>query len=361
MKRRIVCFHLLNDFSGSPKVLHDVLEGLLEDGHEVDLVTSRGGVLDTLKNGRLRRRSHSYAFSSNPLVTIFRYTAAQFLTFCMAFRYFFRRDVIFYINTILPVGPAIAGRLMGKRVIYHYHENAFVKGRFYTTLAKVMERIAHGIICVSAYQASFLKRKRGVEVVPNALSTDFIDKLHPDQAASFERKTVLMLSSLKAYKGTVEFINLARLLPEFKFVLVINDTPEAIRQWMDKEKMVLTGNLTIHPRTSDVARFYNSSSLVLNLSDPRLFIETFGLTALEAMSCALPVIVPEVGGIAEMVEDGVNGYHIDCKDTNRLVNAIKSILTDKDTYMSLSSEALDVSCRFKRDAMLKKISYRLFN
>ena len=79
MKRRIVCFHLLNDFSGSPKVLHDVLEGLLEDGHEVDLVTSRGGVLDTLKNGRLRRRSHSYAFSSNPLVTIYGCPISYFL------------------------------------------------------------------------------------------------------------------------------------------------------------------------------------------------------------------------------------------------------------------------------------------
>ncbi len=361
MKRHIACFHLLNDFSGSPKVLHDVLEGLLEEGCEIDLVTSKGGVLDTLQSPRLRRRSYSYAFSASPVLTMLRYVAAQFVTFCMAFRYLFRRDVVFYINTILPVGAAIAGRIMGKRIVYHYHENAFVKGRFYVTLAKVMERLADRIICVSAYQASFLKRKRDVAVVPNAVSPEFISTLKPDPVAAFERKTVLMLSSLKGYKGTREFLELAAALPEFKFILVINDTSDAIRQWMDKEGIAVTENVTVHPRTSDVASFYNSSSLVVNLSDPRLFIETFGLTALEAMSCALPVIVPEIGGIAEMVNDGVNGYRIDCKDKDRLVRTIKLILTDKDVYMRLSREALAVSRGFSRDAMLQNISYQLFN
>ena len=40
--KKIVCFHLYNDYSGSPKVLKVVLEGLLQRGCAVDLVTSRG-------------------------------------------------------------------------------------------------------------------------------------------------------------------------------------------------------------------------------------------------------------------------------------------------------------------------------
>ena len=46
--KRIICFHLYNDFSGSPIVLRMVLEGLLRKGFKVDLVTSNGGVLDEL-------------------------------------------------------------------------------------------------------------------------------------------------------------------------------------------------------------------------------------------------------------------------------------------------------------------------
>ena len=37
---RIVCFHLYNDYSGSPKVFSQVIEGLLQKGYKVDLYTS---------------------------------------------------------------------------------------------------------------------------------------------------------------------------------------------------------------------------------------------------------------------------------------------------------------------------------
>jgi len=51
-------------------------------------------------------------------------------------------------------------------------------------------------------------------------------------------------------------------------------------------------NLQIISRQNDVTPFYNEASIVLNLSDKQRFVETFGLTALEAMSAGLPVIVP---------------------------------------------------------------------
>ncbi len=239
--KRIVCFHLYNDYSGSPKVLKLVLKGLLEKGVGIDLVTSRGGVLDELKgNGDIRFSTYRYRFSTHGAVTMVRYTLVQLYTFLVAFRYAFRRDVVFYINTLLPVGPALAGRLMGKRVVYHYHENAFVKGVFYRSLAWAMQRLASEIICVSAYQASFLKRKKGVTVVPNALPKEFVEQLHPNVEAAFERKTVLMLSSLKEYKGTREFIELAAGMPQYEFVLVINDTQENINSYLSDIQHVAT-------------------------------------------------------------------------------------------------------------------------
>lgn len=232
--KRIVCFHLLNDYSGSPKVLRTVLEGLLAKGYFIDLISSKGGILDELSHPNLKRKfTYRYRFSTNPLVTMLRYSAIQIYTFIVAFRYLFAKDTVFYINTILPAGPAVAGWLMRKKVIYHYHENAFIKGRFYRLLAWVMQLLADKIICVSAYQASFLERKKRVEVVPNALPAQFVSQLHPNPTEAFERKTVLMLSSLKKYKGTREFIKLANDLPQFNFVLVINDTQGNIDKYLD--------------------------------------------------------------------------------------------------------------------------------
>lgn len=231
--KHIICFHLFNDYSGSPKVLKTVLNGLLEKGYRIDLVSSQGGVLDGLSHPGLRRKfTYRYCFSNNSAVTMFRYMAIQVYTFFVSFRYLFDKNVVFYINTILPIGPALAGCLMSKKVIYHYHENAFVKGRFYRLLAWGMQKLADEIICVSAYQASFLKRKKRVKIIPNALPSEFVAQLHPNPSKAFDRKTVLMLSSLKEYKGTREFIRLAADLPQFKFVLVINDTRENINEYL---------------------------------------------------------------------------------------------------------------------------------
>ncbi len=347
--KHITCFHLFNDYSGSPKVLKMVLKGLLDKGYRIDLVSSVGGILDELQHSNLRKYSYRYCFSQSPIITMLRYTGIQLYTFFLSFRYLFNKDAIFYINTLLPIGPALAGRLTGKKVVYHYHEDANTKGMFYRLLAWAMQKTANNIICVSAYQASFLNRKKGITIIPNALPDEFVNQLQPNIHEAFKQKTVLMLSSLKKYKGTYEFIKLAINLPELNFVLVINDTQDNIDKHLKSTGVM---NLTIYPRQENVAPFYNNASLVLNLSDKEQFVETFGLTALEAMSCGLPVIVPTVGGIAEMVEDGINGYRMDVQELDEIKNKIVLILSDEPLYLRLSKNALVFSRKYREERMI---------
>lgn len=355
--KRIVCFHLFNDYSGSPKVLRMVLEGMLKKGYRVDLASSKGGVLDDLLHyPNLRKHSYPYRFSSNGAVTMLRYALVQIYTFFLSFRWLFYKDAVFYINTLLPVGPALAGRLMGKRVVYHYHENAFVKGAFYKMLAAMMERLAHRIICVSEYQASFLKCREKVTVIPNALPEAFVKRLKPDPEAAFGRKTVLMLGSLKEYKGTKEFIQLSQRMPQYNFILVINDTQENIDKYLNDNNLNMGGdNLTIYARQSDVFSFYNSSSIVLTLTNPKLAIETFGLTTLEAMTNALPVIVPIKGGIAELVEDGINGFKTDVNDMELIEKQISMLFGAKEFYIKMAKKAWSYSKAYDAGQMRMQI------
>lgn len=356
---QIVCFHLYNDFSGSPIVLRMVLEGLLRKGFRVDLVTSNGGVLDELIGmDGFTKHSYFYRFSTNSAVTMARYAAVQIYTFLLAFKWIFKRDVVFYINTLLPAGPALAGRIMGKRVVYHYHENAFVKGFFYKILSWMMQRLAHEIICVSEYQASSLADRSKVRVIPNALPTTFVDKIKPDTERAYNQKNILMLASLKSYKGTREFIQLSAKLPEYRFTLVLNDSQENIDEYISENRLdnTIGKNLRIYPRQNDVTPFYNQASLLLNLSDKNRIIETFGMTVLEAMSAALPVIVPTEGGVAEMVDDGVNGYKIDISEMDNIIRRIREMLTDKDTYARMSQNALARARLYDSDNMTEKIA-----
>lgn len=356
--KRLICFHLFNDFSGSPKVLWMVLGGLLESGQwSMEIVTSKGeGALSDL-DGRKGVRMHRYAyrFSGNGVVTMLRYSWVQLYVFLLSFRYLLSRNMVFYINTILPVGAALAGRLMGKRVVYHYHENASVKGSFYRMLAWCMQKLASEIICVSEYQRSFLKREMGVTVVPNAVPEAFVKQLKPNPEEAFDRKRVLMLGSLKRYKGTQEFVELAARMKNYAFELVLNETPENIAAFWKDSGMTQPENLSVYPRQNNVALFYNRASVVLNLTNKEMAIETFGLTALEAMSAGLPVIVPTVGGIAEMVEDGVNGYRIDVRDLDRIEAQIEALFSDWTLYERLAHGALDRATLYREREMVNRI------
>lgn len=355
-KSKIVCFHLFNDFSGSPTVLKGILQGLLDKGENIDLMTSRsGGVLDKLHSPLLKRHGFNYKFSGHPAVTLLRFFYAQICMTLFALRYTFKKDTVFYINTILPVGPALIGKLSGKKVIYHYHENAFVKSSFYRALTKVMEQIADSIICVSAYQASFLKRKNDIHVIPNCLSADFLNKAKPDAEAAFERKNVLMIASLKEYKGVEEFIKLAEMMAEYRFTLVLNAEREEISKWLSDKNINVPDNCVINPRTNDVAPYYHDASLVLNLSNADLFVETFGMTVLEAMSSGLPVIVPTVGGVAELVEEGVTGFKISSKDLQSICYTIRDIFSDKKKYLELSKNTVLSSMNFNGEKAIREI------
>lgn len=345
---RVLAFHLFNDYSGSPRVLASALTALHQSGAAIDLFTSEGGVLDGVASlPGVNFHPIKYRFSERGIVTIARLLRAQMVAFRKLLATPRRSDDVVYVNTILPFGAAIAARLTGRRLIYHYHENAYAKGRVYRALAVMMQRLAHRIICVSDFQASRIARTTGVTVIPNSVAASLAAQLHPDPEAAITRRKVLMLSSLKEYKGTRELFRLAATLPDVNFEVVINDSEENIQDWMTRNELTAPSNLKLSPGSNNISTFYNRASIVLNLTNPEMAVETFGLTAAEAMTAGLPCVVPVTGGIADLVTDGVNGFRIDVKELPRIADTIHHILDDKELYLRLAQGALAKAPEFE--------------
>jgi glycosyltransferase involved in cell wall biosynthesis len=351
---RILAFHVFNDYSGSPKVLRSNLEGLARSGYQIDLFTSRGGVLDGLSQSGVKIHHFNYHFSTFLPLTALRSLKVQIIMLYYGLKYG-HKDSVFFINTIMPLGGAIAGKILGAKVVYHYHENAFIKSAYYRFKAKWMERLADEIICVSEFQKSYLNRQTNVCVIPNAIPASFKEKLRPNSEEAFKRRNVLLLGSLKGYKGVSEFFTLANNLKNLSFMLVINDEQVAIDNYITNNNIQVPSNMTIYPRQKDVTPFYNQASIVLNLSNKKKILETFGLTAIESFAAGLPVIVPTEGGIAELVKDGYNGYKIDVQNLDVIEKRLVEIFQNKDLYLSLSENAIKESCKYDEQFVLIQI------
>jgi glycosyltransferase involved in cell wall biosynthesis len=282
---------------------------------------------------------------------VFNLFVSQLLLFFKLLRYS-RKNVVFYINTLMPWGAALAAWVMRKRVIFHIHEIS-VNPRALNFWCKwVAKNTADDIIYVS----EFIKRKKNISIgrkhlVHNALSPKFVAKTIPN----FRRDefTILMLCNLKVYKGVIEFVQIARFLPQYKFEMVLNATDDDINAFF--KNIRFSENLIIHSSQPTVHRFYARASLVINLSHPDKWLESFGMTVLEAMNYGLPVIVPPRGGISELVIDEYNGYHLPYTDLDKIVSTIIKIAENPELYMKLCNGAKEMVKKFNYAEMIENV------
>lgn len=350
---RIVCFHLYNDYSGSPKVFSQVIEGLLQKGYKVDLYTSNTeGFLSNIEG--VDYHLYSYKWTKSKFKTLLLLIYAQLYIFITSLSFIKQKDVLFYINTICPIGAVLAGKCLKIPVLYHIHEkyvNPNILHKFYEFIWTHFS--THSIFVSKYLQKQYNIQKKNTYVVYNSLSIDFIDKIRIKHRTQ-NSFNVLMVCSLKKYKGIDVYVELAKRMPQCKFELVLNASNIDIKSYFKNVTIPL--NLTIFPAQSSIHDFLYRADLLLNLSIPTMWIETFGLTLLEAMAYRIPVIGPPVGGPLELIEEGYNGFCVDARDIVSLQDRISHIF-DIDNYNKYSMNSYTKSLDFNFSRMIDSVEY----
>lgn len=340
---RVIAVHLLNDYSGSPKVLMQLLKGWTKNNIETHLYTCSGreGFLSDVP--KVNNHFYWYRFAKNPIVRLLFLVTSQFL---LALKLLFQlqKNDVLYINTVLPFGAGCIGKLKGCKVIYHIHETSIKPQILKKFLFGMVRWSATEVVYVSNFLAHEEPTKQKKLVIYNVLEDRFVKQavLHLNKVK--ETKIVLMICSLKAYKGVNEFLKLAQINPQFTFKLVVNAAKNDIDFYFKNDSV--PSNLIIYPTQKDTHPFYQEASVLLNLSDRNLWVETFGLTILEAMAYGLPVIVPQVGGVVELVEEGKNGFLIDSKNITLLSEKLSMMLENATVYDQMSRHAVAKSAFF---------------
>ena len=340
-KRKIIAVHLLNDFSGSPLVFRQALEVLQRQGDEIHVYTSSGG--KGFLSGIPDADYHffRYRWSPNKYLTLFFYLFSQTGLF---FRLLFslNRDSVVYVNTVLPFGAMLAGFFRGCRVVVHVHETSVKPALLKKFLFGITDMTANDVIYVSEYlKKSRPLTKTNQHVIHNCLPDSFIRNI---TKMEHNAGSVLMICSLKAYKGIYEFADLARHFNKYLFELVVNASQKELDEFF--RGFDVPQNLNIHPVTEDVHKYYRNAALVLNLSLPDQWVETFGMTVLEAMSYGIPVIVPPVGGVTELVEHNVNGFLCNSRNMKKLKTYVTLVMENTQVHKTLAEESAKKSAQF---------------
>jgi glycosyltransferase involved in cell wall biosynthesis len=354
----IVFCHLLNDRSGSPTVLRSTIEALGTHDKALLFIGSQGrGVLE---GANVMTRRYWYRRSRFQIVTLFNYLLSQVLLYWALSR---SRDIphdaTVFVNTLLPFAAMLWGRRTKRTVVVHIHEVSISPAPLRRLLTRFAASCADHLIYVSEDHLDRLPiYGPPAEVVSNPISPTLIKKSKsvqyvPRRTGAFE---VVMLASLRSYKGIEEFMALAyelRLHDDISFTLVLNAKFEEVCAF--KCRWAFVDNVSLHPRTNDPSLFYANADLVLNLSRQNEWIETFGLTIVEAMAFGVPVIVPTVGGPKEIVSHGIEGYCIDSYDSAALKIAILELAHNPNTAIAMSKAARARSREFSFDAYVGKL------
>ncbi len=111
-------------------------------------------------------------------------------------------------------------------------------------------------------------------------------------------------------------------------------------------------NITFLGQRSNMAEIYAQSNVIALISH----FEALPLSIIEAMSCAKPVIATDVGGVPELIANGVNGILVKKGCVDDIVAAFEK-LRNKEVRTIIGSKAKTIYCeRFTEDFMIESLS-----
>ena len=332
-----IFFHPKDDHTGSTKVLADTIEREYINKKVFCVATDNNskGFLSDNKNIKIIR-IHCPLINGKRikyLSTFIYYIHAMYIALFYGSRY-----NVFYINTIMPFYATVAGSILRKKIIYHIHEKFQKK----TLITKIAEHIFCNIPSTAYFVSQYTKdqyvmNKKSTAIIKyNSLSSAFLKNIHLTPVKDRKLNQIIMISSLSPAKGILTFVQLAQLMNHYRFSLIISSDVKSINDFFGED---IPSNLKLIPAQSNIHPFLQNSDLLLNLSIPELWIETFGLTILEAMAYGIPAIVPNMGGPTELVKDEYNGYCVNVTDLSDISQKITHILTPSN-YHSFAQNAL---------------------
>lgn len=172
-----------------------------------------------------------------------------------------------------------------------------------------------------------------IEVIPNFICALHYKRLEDSplraELAPNGEKLLVHVSNFRAVKRPIDCVEiLAKLKEQGQKVrlVMVGDGPERSAAYYRAEQLNVKNDVVFVGKQANIADYLGVSDVFLLPSE----LESFGLAALEAQACELPVIATRIGGIPEVVNDGETGFLSDIGDIDKMTRDTLSLLSDND-------------------------------
>jgi len=208
--------------------------------------------------------------------------------------------------------------------------------RSYLPITRFSIEQSDGVTTISRYLLNQTIKdfdiKRPMEVIPNFVNCDLYSRTeNPELRAKYapNGEPVLMhLSNFRPVKrltDVVEIFAIVRAKMPAKLVLIGDGPDRGSAEFLVRKKK-LQKDVLFLGKQDQVYEKLSLADLFLMPSE----LESFGLAALEAMACEVPVIATNVGGVPEVIEHGVDGYLVEPGDVAAAAKFAIDILSRAD-------------------------------
>jgi N-acetyl-alpha-D-glucosaminyl L-malate synthase BshA len=208
--------------------------------------------------------------------------------------------------------------------------------RSYLPITRFSIEQSDGVTAISRYLLNqTLKEfdiKRPIEVIPNFVNCDLYTR-QPNPAlrgkwAPVGEPILMHLSNFRPVKrvtDAVEIFAQVRAKMPAKLVLIGDGPERGAAEYLVRKKK-LQKDVHFLGKQDQVYRLLSEADLFLLPSQ----LESFGLAALEAMACEVPVIATNVGGVPEVIEHGVDGFLVQPGDVGAAAKFAIDLLSRSD-------------------------------
>lgn len=222
-----------------------------------------------------------------------------------------------------------------KKTVYTVHgfDSVRLAFRKFLPVEKILQHFCKAVIGVSKYDERNLIAegiKNNVSTIYNGISVPDSSKIDDLEVFDQDRRVVLAIARVCPPKKTDLFIDVARLLPKYNFVWIGNQS-EVTEFGQLPENCHFMGNIP------NAGAYCSKADLLMLPSN----YEGLPMVILEAMSLGKPIVASDVGGISEIVRNGINGYALE-NNPHLFAEKIESILEDDELYLRMSKRSLDI-------------------